>query len=185
MVLFKVNKLRPGHSAIATENWVEQIYKRYDTAPVDIPTAGVLFYMLADALNDMNIGTWKHEAPPAEDIPELLINKLSPDVVGLSLINTALRGFPILLDVAWGGTGRHVVCLDTINKFPFVNAWWATICDPADGDVHIVRIKKAEHITYIGRNVTWSVNLWGRPQHGYSGTIQGIVTNVIYCETPP
>src|SRR5262245_12327568 len=79
MVLFKVNKLRPGHAALATEKWVEQIYKKYDTAPVDIPTEGVIFSMLADALNEMKIGKWKHEAPPSQDIPALLISKLSPD----------------------------------------------------------------------------------------------------------
>jgi hypothetical protein len=186
-VLFTVNKLRPGRSAPATESWVEQIDKKYDKEPVDVAAVGVLFCRLADVLHELQIGKWQHVAPPAPDIPELLISKLSPDVVALGLINTAVRGFPILLHVAWGGTGRHVVVLDTITMVPFADARWGSICDPADGDVYITGIKKGESITYIGGRVTWSMNLRGKPKHNYDqgATIQGVVTNVIHCETPP
>jgi hypothetical protein len=186
-VLFEVNKLRPGRSALATASWADQIYKKYDKEPVDMAAVGVLFCRLADVLNELQIGKWQHVAPPAQDIPEPLISKLSPDVVGLGRINTALHGFPILLDVAWGGTGRHVVVLDTITKFPFADVRWGSICDPADGDVHISRIKKGESITYMGRRVTWSMNLRGKPKHNYDqGTpLQGVVTNGIYCEASP
>lgn len=187
MVVFKVNKLRPGHDALTTEKWVEQIYKKYDTTAVNVGSEGVFVSALANVLNEFGIGTWRYAKPAADKIPAFLIDKLSPDVVGLGPINTILRGYPIVLGVDWGGGGGHVVVLDTINKFPFVDAWWASICDPGDGDVHITRMEKGKPISYEGRRVRWSVNLWDDPKHNYAKgkTIQGIVTEVVYCEKPP
>ena len=51
-------------------------------------------------------------------MPELIVSKLKPDTLGLGPINSLLRGFPMLLDVDWGGHGRHVVVLDTMTKVP-------------------------------------------------------------------
>src|SRR5437899_5005693 len=82
MVVFKVNKLRPGHSALATEKWIETIYKKYDATAVDVGAEGVYFNMLANVLNELNIGTWKAAAPPNQDISEFLISKLGPDTLG-------------------------------------------------------------------------------------------------------
>lgn len=186
MVVFKINKLRPGHAATTTEKWVETIYKKYDSTAVDVGSEGVFFHMLADVLNEFKIGKWKHASPPNHEMTEFLLGKLSSDVVGLGPINTALRGYPIVLKVDWGGMGSHAVVLDTITKFPMVDAWWGAICDPGDGDVHITRLEKGKPIAYEGRRVTWSVNFWGEPENNYAKgkTIQGIVTDVVYCEKP-
>jgi hypothetical protein len=187
MIVSKVNKLRPGHSALTTEKWVEQIYKKYDTSVVNVGSEGVYFYMLADVLNELKIGTWNHEKPAADKMPELIVDKLKPDTLGLGPINSLLRGFPMLLDVDWGGFGRHVVVLDTVTKVPGQDAWWLAICDPLDGDVHITKCKKGEPIQYEGRRVTWSINFWGSPEQNYTKgkTSQGTITNAVYCVTPP
>ena len=188
MILFKINKLRPGHTAIATEQWIEQIYKKYDPTAVHVGSEGIDLNCMVGALNELKIGTWKYASPPNQDIPELLISKLTPDVVGLGPINTILRGYPILMGVHWGGGGGHAVLLDTINKFPFANSWWGSVCDPGDGDVHITPLEKGKQLTYKGQRTKWSFNTpgLGKPQHNYqkNKVFQGIVTEIAYCEKP-
>lgn len=185
MVVFKVNKLRPGQPAVTTEARVEAIYKKYDPTAVNVGQEGVYFSMLADVLNELGVGHWKHAQPAAEKIPEFLLAQLAPDVVGMGPVNTVLRGYPVLLKVNWGGPS-HVVVLDTINKLPLVDAWWASICDPGDGDVHITRMHKGRPIAYEGSQVTWSINFWGKPAHNYAAgkTINGTITEVVYCDKP-
>jgi hypothetical protein len=171
-----------------TEKQVENTYKLYDdtTMGVDVRQRGVYFPLLTNVLNDLGIGTWKYARPAAHEIPDFLLEKLQPDVLGLGPVNTMLRGYPIVLDVDWGGMWKHVVVLDTITKVPLTNAWWLSICDPADGDVHISRMERGKPISYEGRRVTWSMNFGSDPTHDYPAgkTAQGNVTKLIYCETP-
>jgi hypothetical protein len=192
MVIFKVNKLRPGHDALATEAAIEKIYKKYDNVPDKIGDIGVIFPKLADALNEFGIGNWKSATPPQGQMTEFLVDKLAPDKVGLGLINTAMRGYPIILKVEWPSSGAgiaggaHAVVLDTINKIPIVDAWWGSICDPADGDVHITRMRKNAVLNYVGKAVKFSKNLFGEgPKYDYgTSDTTGTVTEVVYCEKP-
>jgi hypothetical protein len=187
MIMFKVNKLRPGHAALVTEKWIENIYKKHDPTAVNVGSEGIDLSAMVGALNELKIGTWQYASPPNQDIPELLIEKLKPDVAGLGAVNSVLRGFPIILGVHWGSGGGHAVLLDTITKFPWANAWWGAVCDPGDGDVHVVRLHKGQQLTYKGQRVKWSFNAWGKPEINYekNKTIQGVVTEIAYCETPP
>lgn len=187
MIVFKVNKLRPGVAALTTEAAVEAIYKKYDSTAVNVGTEGVYFSRMHNVLNELKIGTWKFESPPKNDIPEALIDKLKPDVLGAGLANTVMRGLPIMLDIDWGGTGRHAVVLDTITKVPFSETYYGAICDPADGDVHIISFEKGKVIAYKGQRVTWSINFGGTASQAYGkGTVlQGVVDRFVYCSTPP
>lgn len=187
MIVFKMNKLRPGHDATTTEKNVENIYKRYDLTAVNVGKEGVFFHMMHKVLNDLNIGTWKHAKPATTDIPALLLDKLKPDVLGAGLANTVMRGNPIMLNIVWGGTGQHAVVLDTITKIPLSDTYYAAICDPADGDVHITSFEKGAAIKYKGQRVTWSINFGGSADHNYGKGVasEGIINQIIYCETPP
>lgn len=187
MILFKVNKLRPGHAATTTEKVVETIYKKYDSEVVNVGTEGVYFDRMHNVLNELKIGKWKSEAPPKQDIAAALIDKLQPDVLGAGLANTIMRGLPIMLDIAWGGTGRHAVVLDTITKVPFSDTHYGAVCDPADGDVRIVGFEKGKVISYKGQHVTWSINFGGTASQPYAaGAVkQGVVERFVYCATPP
>lgn len=187
MIMFKLNKLRPGHAAITTEKWVESVYKQYDPTVVDVGSEGIDLECMVDALNALKIGTWKYAAPPNQDIPALLIQKLAPDIVGRGPINSVLRGCPIILGVHWGTGGGHAILLDTINKLPFVDAYWGCVCDPGDGDVHVIRIETGQQLTYKGERGKWSFNVWGEPPQNYAKNkvLQGVVSEIAYCETPP
>jgi hypothetical protein len=187
MIVFKMNKLRPGHDATTTEKNVENIYKRYDSTAVNVGKEGVFFHMMHKVLNDLNIGTWKHAKPATTDIPALLLDKLKPDLLGAGLANTVMRGNPIMLNIVWGGTGQHAVVLDTITKIPLSDTYYAAICDPADGDVHITPFEKGAAIKYKGQRVTWSINFGGSADHNYGKGVgsDGVINQIIYCETPP
>jgi hypothetical protein len=107
---------------------------------------------------------------------------------GYGAYNTILRGYPILMGVHWGGGGGHAVLVDTINKFPFANAWWASVCDPGDGDVHTAPLEMGKQLIYKGQRTRWSFNTpgLGQPQHNYQKkkVFQGIVTEIAYCDEP-
>ena len=186
MILFKVNKLRPGHAALSTETWIEQIYKKYDPTAVNVGTEGIDLSCMVGALNELRIGTWKYASPPNNDIAGLIIDKLKPEIVGGGIYNNVGKRYPIIMGVHWGGGGGHAVLVDTINKFPMVDAWWASVCDPGDGDVHITRLKQGEALVYNGQRTKWSFNAWGSPENNYAKgkTVQGVVTEIAYCETP-
>ncbi len=143
--------------------------------------------MMHKVLNDLKIGVWEHAAPPNQDIPALLIKKLPPDQFGAGLANTLLRGLPVMLKVQWGGGASHAVVLDTITQIGGSSTFYGAICDPADGDVHITEFKVGSQIVYRGRRVTFSLNFWDSPAHGYGKTdnSQGVITEVVYCKTPP
>lgn len=187
MIVFKVNKLRPGASALTTESKVETIYKKYDATAVHVGSEGVFFDLMHKVLNELNIGTWAHAAPGNQDIPAFLTKHLPPDTFGLGLVNTITRKPPMMLKVQWGGGAAHAVVVDTITRIPGSSTLYAAICDPGDGDVHITGFEIGQQINYRGRQVTYSVNVWGTPKHSYAaGTeIQGVVTEVVYCTKAP
>jgi hypothetical protein len=175
MILFKINKFRPGHDAITTETWVEQIYKKHDATAVNVGDEGIDLNCMVGALNEMKIGTWEYASPPNQDIPGLLIDKMNA------------TGYPIILGVHWGGGGGHAVLLDTMTKIPLVDVPWGAVCDPGDGDVHVIRLERGKQLSYNGRRVKWSFNAWGSPEFNYPKmkTIQGVVTEIAYCKTKP
>lgn len=187
MIVFKVNKLRPGHAATTTEAAVEIIYKKYDSTAVNVGTEGVYFSRMHNVLNELKIGTWKFEQPAKHDIPAMLVDKLKPDILGAGLVNTVMRGPPVMLDIDWGGTGRHAVVVDTITKVPFSDTLYAAVCDPADGDVHIVGFEKGKVFSYKGQRVTWSINFGGTASEAYDkgSVVQGVVDRFVYCSAPP
>lgn len=187
MIVFKVNKLRPGHATTTTEGAIETIYKKYDSEVVNVGIEGVYFDRMHYALNELKIGTWNFGSPPKHEIAAALIDKLKPDVLGAGPVNTVMRGLPIMLDIDWGGTGRHAVVLDTITKVPFSDTYYGAVCDPADGDVHIIGFEKGKVISYKGQRVTWSINFGGTASQSYAKgvTLQGVVDRFVYCSVPP
>jgi hypothetical protein len=181
MMVFKINKLQPGKAALTTEKNVEKIYKKYDSTAVNVGSEGVFFHMMHKVLNELRIGTWAHAKPAPGKIPQLLLDKMGTDVVGMGpIVNALTRGYPVMLKVAWS-SGSHAVVVDTINKLPVLDQHWLSICDTADGDVHITEMTKGHAISYVGSNATISVNLWDSPKHKYGPkALKGTVTDLIY-----
>ena len=187
MIVFKVNKLRPGKDALVTERKIESVYKKYDATAVDVGSEGVYVSMLSNVLNELDCGTWTHERPTNLAIPKKIIDNLGADIIGGGLINTLKRGHPIILKVEWdsaGGIpgGSHAVVIDTVNKFPLANIYWGSICDPWDGDVHFTRLVTGHAIRYMPAEVTCSVNFRGVPEQGGFGKEPqaGTITEIVY-----
>jgi len=185
MVIFKINKLRPGKAALTTENEIENVYKKYQN--VDVGTMGALERPLTQTLNEFKAGNWDYQPASPPQIPGLLLKYVNYDLVGAgTIINTVTKGYPVIMGVTWT-KGGHFVVVDTVNKLPFSNTFYATICDPGDGDVHIQSFRLDQAFSYDAKAVKYSFNFWGEPLGNYSktNTSTGTPDGVIYCQKAP
>jgi hypothetical protein len=174
MVVFKVNKLTPGAKALYQETAVEAKYLKHETSVADYTAFGAEANALTSTLNELGIGSWVCETPAEDDMSQSLIDAVHPDIVGLGpVINTALRKGPVILLIGWG----HYVVVDTINKLPMYDQYWASVCDPWDGNVHITSFEKDKKFTYTGATVP-GVDLWG-DRFNYDTSPTGVATHLI------
>lgn len=191
MVVFKVNKLRPGTSSLTTEHELEKRYKQEAGEKAhDFDLTGSSPSVMVKVLNSIGIGNWALESPPLNDVGTRVAKYVGTDQFGLGLtgINAALRGYPVILACYWAGGGGHAIVVDTVTNVPALGIY-ATICDPWDANIHFEKIEAGKPMTYKPSAVS-GVNFWGstaverkggsRPPAG-NGTIKAI----IYCQKSP
>lgn len=161
MIVFKINKLRPGAGAFVKEKEIETIYlQQAGEASHDFDTNGSQRGIQEKVLNQLGIGTWKWEQPAPTNIPQLLIDGVGEEVLGLGpFANTIRHKYPAIIGCSWNGGGGHALCVDTITTVPGIGTY-AAICDPWDGEVHIQRIEVGAPITYIPKHAI-GINFWG------------------------
>jgi hypothetical protein len=100
-----------------------------------------------------------------------------------------MRGFPVILGVDWLGAdgrfhGGHWVVVDAVNRIPMVDRYWASVCDPWDGNVHITRFATGTPFRYEADSVPLSFS-FGDAEHRYTRSGIGIANDIIYCTRSP
>lgn len=187
MVYFKVRKLSPGASSLATEQQIEAIYKqKAGEASHDFDAVGSSPRVMVDVLNSMSLGNWAIDVPPVTDVGDRIKKYVGVDQFGLGFtgINAAVRGYPVILACYWHGGGGHAIVVDTVTNVPFMGTY-ATICDPWDGNIHFEKIVDGQPFTYNPQIVS-GTNFWGTTKadkNGIGGN--GVVKAVIYCQKAP
>jgi hypothetical protein len=173
MAVFKINKFRPGAAALTNEDQVERAYLRHDTDLAALRSQGALPAALASTLNDLSVGSWTVAQPAADRIADFIIDNQN--------------GTPMLLASYWtGGTGGHCIMVDGIHHVPLTGYYWACVCDPGDGNVHVTRLNRGSALVYEGRRAP-GINFWGEPEHNYAAgtTLRGAVSAIVHCTSPP
>lgn len=155
MCVFKLNKLKPGKTALTVE---QQIYKKYEAvmgsayAP---ETTGTYPQHLATILTSFTSGTWSWHQTPPNDVPQTLIDKVG---VTSGLGPTVLVE-PVILGVDWDLGGAHWVVVDTIRRID--GTTYATICDPWDTNVHIQKFATGGPFVYDAANGGFTIDFSG------------------------
>jgi hypothetical protein len=184
MVVFKVNKLRPGGAALSTERDIEKRYKQSAGETThDFDQAGSDPAVMVKVLNSFGIGNWAIEWPPLNDVGTKIAQYVGTDQFGLGLtgINALKRGYPVILACYWSGGGGHAIVVDTVTSVPMVGTY-ATICDPWDADVHFEKIEAGKPFTYAP-TAAIGINFWGDVKGVPAGN--GVVKAIIYCQKSP
>ena len=81
---------------------------------------------------------------------------------------------PIILGVNWdGSTASHWICVDGVRSVG--DNYWATVCDPADADLHVQSFSPGTPFVYHA-SPQISFDLWGqRNANAYAGGATGRV----------
>jgi hypothetical protein len=155
MCVFKINKLKPGSTAVTIE---KDIYKKYEAAMGSAyapETTGTYPDKLATILNSFTSGNWSWHKTPPNDVPQALIDQVSV-TYGLGPV---VDVEPVILGVDWDMGGAHWVVCDTIRDVVF--ARYATICDPWDTNVHLQSFKTGGPFFYDAAGGGFMVNFGG------------------------
>ena len=176
MCVFKINKLRPGSQATYKET---EIYKAYDKhfKAMKPNVRGNKAYdgsiysyatILAKTLNDLNCGTWEAKCLAETAVSQAVVDSVGTDIVGAGpLVNSIMRGYPIILLTRWDQGGGHFIVVDTVNSV--FGRLYASVCDPWDGNVHITHFQTGKAFEYEASTPRFSWDLGGK-RHEYSGS---------------
>lgn len=176
MVVFKINKLRPGRQAIHREEEIYRVYDRhwqraYPGRRGGTPYDGSIYTyasVLASTLNDLNCGRWEARNLGEGNVAQAIVDSVGTDIVGTSpIVNALTRGTPIILLTKWWVGGGHFVVVDTVNNF--LGTLYASVCDPWDGNVHITRFETGQPFHYEASTPRFSWDAGGT-RHEYAGS---------------
>jgi hypothetical protein len=212
MVLYKINKLRPGYNPSISEARVEQIYQKFDEQNMPVWQGGGYLWTIAKVLNELNLGTWQMYNGTVKSYIYYDLNRKAKctqvDVAG-GIIDTwrSTKGYPMILSVNWDTGGSHAVVLDSVRRRGSSGSdnvcgetsrstsdnGWGTICDPLDGDVHVLPLARtpqqfgltlsSQELRYTPKRSKWSFNAWGKAAHNEiaTGALEGRVVDFLYC----
>ena len=92
------------------------------------------------------------------------------DLVGSSsaFSGPTIASNPIIVGVNWdGSTASHWICVDGVRSVG--SHYWATVCDPADADLHVQSFSPGQPFVYHA-SPQISFDLWGqRNANAYAG----------------
>jgi hypothetical protein len=172
MCIFKINKLKPGKTALTIETDIRKRYEAYYGQANDFENWGTYPQHLASILNEFTSGGWAWHTVPVNDVPQRII-----DYVGVTDgIGPTLDVTPVILGVDWDLGGAHWVVCDTIRE-----SWgsqYATICDPWDTNVHFQKMQAGTPFVYDASGGGFMVNFGGTNKgeaSPYSNTSKGMV----------
>ncbi len=93
--------------------------------------------------------------------------------VAQAAIDAVKKGAPVIILISWGGGGAHFVCIDDI--FEVLGTTYAAVCDPGDGELHIVTLKPGANFDYVAGDAPISASVGEHYTYpaGQTGTANG------------
>lgn len=126
--------------AVASEPGVYAAYTKVTGSPYDGSQ-----YSDADnfpqVLRDLGLGEWEVYDMPANSFAETA--------------EAATNKAPIIARVEWNGGGAHFVVIDEFHM------GYGCVCDPWDGELHVVRMPKNQRVTYNANDRVISMSFGG------------------------
>ena len=171
MCVYKINKLSPNKEASYVEDQIYNVYGRQAHTSYNGSSYTYAEY-LAATLNQLNCGAWQASYVGPNAVADAMVDTLGVDIVGGSaLANALMRGKPIITLVNWTDNGGgHFVVVDTVNNL--LGSLYASVCDPWDGDVHVVPFKQGTAFRYVGRQQPFAWDTGGK-KHAYAADHAG------------
>ena len=161
MAAYKINKLTPSVKAMYDEDdMMKKAKKLFGADPLG-PT-GLTGDRMIQLLNDasLKIQTWSLISPVQDAVNDTILKQIGVD----SGLGPTIDVKPIIMLVQWkGAQDRHWVVIDTVRKV--FGSLYATVCDPWDGSVHVIEIKKHRRFDYSAQEVI-DFDFWGK-RHNY------------------
>ncbi len=168
MCVFKINKLKPGATAMTVEKDICQKYADASGTPYAPNKKGTLPKHLAHVLNEFTSGHWRWHHFHPNHVPSVLVHK-----VGVaSGLGPTVDVNPVILGVDWETHGAHWVVVDTVREF--LGTKYATVCDPWDSNVHIQKIREHHPFHYNANEGGFSFDFWGSHKE-YTNSAKGQV----------
>jgi hypothetical protein len=166
MAAYKINKFTPGVKSSFTETDVIALATRL-FGPNPLGSAGLDNPQILQLLNHPDLGMtgWSLGRLPATDVPAKLISEIGTT----GGIGPKMSVKPMIVGIDWTGGGGHWVLVDTVRTW--MGKKYATVCDPWDANVHVVRLKEAKTFAYTADKVT-GVDFWGT-HHSYDAVSAG------------
>lgn len=161
MAAFKINKLKPGTKAAFDEFEIMTIAKAL-LGPNPLKGDGLDSLKMLKLLNHpiLNMVGWKHYMLPPKSVPQELIKR-----VEVTSFGPTLNVKPMIVGIDWLAGKGHWVVVDTVRMFG--GDFYATVCDPWDANVHVVRYEKNNIFGYNAKEEI-VFNFGGKKPFGYS-----------------
>ncbi|TWT55414.1 hypothetical protein KOR42_28000 [Thalassoglobus neptunius] len=157
MAAFKINKLKPKVTAMYGEDdMMAKAKTLFGANPLG--DAGLTGNKMISLLNDdsLNMKGWTFTSPNIDQMNNEIVKNVGVSEGWGPTVSVS----PVIILVQWkGGTSRHWVLIDTVRKF--WGSTYATVCDPWDGSVHVIKIDKDRRFDYAARD-TIDVDFWGK-----------------------
>lgn len=155
MCVFKINKLKPGKTAVHVEENIYKTYEKVSGATYKPNQRGTHPNHIVTILNQLTGGTWGWHKVPAANAGKRIIDK-----VGVySGVGPTLNVKPMIVGIDWDKGGAHWAVIDTVRQFG--GKTYATVCDPWDANVHIQEVSSTAAFTYDANKAGYSVDFGG------------------------
>jgi len=155
MCIFKINKIRPGRTALTLEKDICKKYEAVMGSAYSPETTGTYPEKLAAILSSFTSGTWKSDRTQPEGVPQKLTDKVGV-IHGLGPVITVN---PVILGVDWDLGGAHWIVVDTVRQM--LGTTYATVCDPWDTNVHIQSFLAGSVFVYNAATGGFTVDMGG------------------------
>lgn len=146
--------------AVKTEPTVYKVYAKHAGLSAYDGTAYSDCAFFPAVLNELGLGNWETHWAGETGIP-----KATKDAVK--------AGAPVIILIAWTGGGAHFICVDEV--FEMFGTTYATVCDPGDGQVHVVTLTDGQKFVYAAGDKPVSFSFTGHFTYpaGQTGTANG------------